>query len=243
MSNPSKPSLLAPTEKFSVPLPVVVPQGTLAVARSKEKGESDSPTLKDSASSGFSYEHILEQFRGNLEKLGKFGDYVHEVDMTVAHWEKKVPEEWKLLCPEERVSINLYTGATFKMKGFKGGNDPMIAILISALGKLPAYDKVVYRGETAYKKEKHGTWTQGSVIPFDKFLSTTTTRDTFTKPPLAQKTGVLIEFPPGHRGRYIAFASKKPEEEEVLFPRGSSFKVLEAGDSKYTPVHFTLGQV
>lgn len=150
------------------------------------------------------------------------------------------------LTPEELSDISLYTswhyedlnaylgGYTINGRAIKDIADlnpyqrRMIDNLPTALSKLPAYEGKSWRSVSFGSPEAAAAFAQqhvkGSGVKFDTFLSTTKDRSVFGND--RKGTGVDVFYTiKGKRGRHIEKYSAIPEEREVLFTRGSRFKV------------------
>jgi uncharacterized protein YukE len=97
-----------------------------------------------------------------------------------------------------------------------------VEALNNALGKLPPYEGPVIRG-TNLPPETLAQYRPGEIITEDAFLSTT------TDPAVARSPGFAgnVEFRiMSSTGRDVTSVSMFPDEQEILFPSGTSFYVV-----------------
>ena len=97
---------------------------------------------------------------------------------------------------------------------------PMIELLSTALSKLDSYQGLVARGLKELSADVLLAYTPGAIVSFPSFTSTTKDlNSTFTK----GSTLMLIYSKTGKDISNLAFHSY---EQEVLFDKGSKFKVI-----------------
>lgn len=176
----------------------------------------------------------LERKQGAVTDLGKVSG--KEADT----WGNGEYKEWhQSLAPEERQAITKYTanGVEFRtaqrrLRGMsppdpKSGDheiDPMIEHLDKALSrsKLPS-SLQAYRGAVGMPVPKVGS------TFVDKGYMSTSVRQESTQAYLEQATGSKIFYkillPKGTKGGYVSSLGPNPQDNEVLLPRGSKFRI------------------
>ena len=134
------------------------------------------------------------------------------------------------LTSAERQALHRYTGSEFEeinktlRKGLSNDVALRLAELISqAIVKLPAYRGTVYRGATL-PADEISKYIPGHIITEKQFISSSTRREISEQ--FGKDDPRVIFIIKSKKGRAIAGASDYALESEVLFDKGTQFKVL-----------------
>jgi len=141
--------------------------------------------------------------------------------------------------------INNYLRSSDDEKNKKRDKEQMehkIAAISTFLKNAPKMDGVVYRGMNFWKSDSDSlhdfdsfitNFKEGGAVEMKSFTSTSANKDIisdFANPGRAHAIRFKIK---SKRGVYLDGLSQVPEEEEVLFDKGSKFKVLHIDRSEY----------
>lgn len=179
----------------------------------------------------FSPSSILEQKEYVLPFFGS-EDFYHETvaKLTKKQSNKQLIDKYNLTSPEIAI-VRAYTGNShavineyLRLKRDESYSMYELVknssiVLSSALNKLPSYTGKVIR-RTNLNSETLNHLLFNDIIQFDEYLSATkSTRDVHNDKPYR----IIIH---SKHGKLIDFLSGLPAEEEVLFDKGSRFKII-----------------
>ncbi|MGX5056535.1 RHS repeat-associated core domain-containing protein [Enterobacter asburiae] len=133
-------------------------------------------------------------------------------------YQKNVPGSMEIFFKKKMIGKNV--------ANYEGAVDSIINALDSGLRKVPsppAGRNFVARGinlepaELSWLRKQHHT--VGGVVVEPGYMSATFSR------PFLKKDLVIIEMSENHKGKYVAPLSITPQEDEIIFPPGTSYEI------------------
>lgn len=158
-------------------------------------------------------------------------DYIKTYNLTLEEvfaltiYEYLIPEESKLIESSFYYQLNTLLRECPEGTPERDSIKPFLDIFNSLLNKAPAFEGTVYRGirydEELLKKQ----FFKGNEFTWEGFSSTT--KKHINAAPFAGNGGIMFIIKAHKKGKYVATIDLFKNEEQVLYPNGSSFRVLE----------------
>lgn len=155
-------------------------------------------------------------------------DLTPEEVFTLTIYEYLIPEESKILEASFYYQFNTLLreiAAGSAAKADAEALKPFLECFNSLLAKAPAFEGTVYRGIRYDEQLLKRDFFKGNTFTWAGFSSTTKKHINAT--PFAGNGGIMFIIKAQKKGKYVAPIDLFRKEEQVLYPNGSTFKVLE----------------
>lgn len=144
---------------------------------------------------------------------------------TLTIYEYLIPEESKVLEASFYYQLNTLLREYPAGSGEAEALKPFLECFNSLLAKAPAFEGTVYRGIRYDEEVLKRDFFKGNTFTWAGFSSTTKKHINAT--PFAGNGGIMFIIKAHKKGKYVAPIDLFRTEEQVLYPNGSTFKVLE----------------